>query len=192
MMKKVIGLLVVIALVAIMVGTYIKNQNEASQSINEHALGKEVSLDPNDIGINKGQVAPDFTLTTLTGETVTLSDLQGKKVVLNFWATWCPPCKDEMPHFQKYYDKYAEKDNVEIVAVNLTYAKETTERIQQFVDSFGITFPVPLMEDEEIGKPYRILTIPSTFFIDTEGRVQKNIKGPLDLELLRNYVLELD
>lgn len=191
-MKKVISLLVIIVLVAIMVGTYIKNQNEADQAINEHALGKEVSLDLSEIGIEKGQFAPDFTLSTLSGETITLSDFKGKKVVLNFWATWCPPCKDEMPHFQKYYEKYAEEDNVEIVAVNLTYARETNERVQQFIDSFGITFPVPLMEDEEIGKPYRIVTIPSTFFIDTEGRIQKNIKGPLDVELLRNFVQELD
>lgn len=191
-MKKVISLLVVIILVAIMVGTYIKNEKEASLAINEHALGKEVSLDPSEIGIEKGQFAPDFTLTTLSGEKITLSELKGKKVVLNFWATWCPPCKDEMPHFQKYYEKYEKEDNVEIVAVNLTYARETNERVQQFIDSFGITFPVPLMEDEEIGKPYRIVTIPSTFFIDTEGRIQKNIKGPLDADLLRHYVQELD
>lgn len=191
-MKKVVSLLVIIVLVAIMVGTYINKENEKSQAISEHAIGKEVSLDPNDIGIEQGQVAPDFTLSTLSGESITLSDLKGKKVVLNFWATWCPPCKDEMPHFQKYYGKYAKEDNVEIVAVNLTYARETKERIQQFLDSFDVTFPVPLMEDEEVGKPYKIITIPSTFFIDTDGRVQKNIKGPLDVEHLREYVMELD
>lgn len=192
MKKKVISLVIIMLLVAIMLGTYVKNQIEASKAIDDNRLGYEIDLENNEQGIQKGQIAPDFTLNTLSGETVTLSDLKGKKVVLNFWATWCPPCKEEMPHFQDYYESYAEEDNVEIVAVNLTYSDGSIDNIQQFVDSFELSFPILLMEDEGINNTYQILTIPSTFMIDTEGRIQNNILGPVDESLLRDLVLNLD
>lgn len=185
--KKWMIIIVLLGAVAWVISDFITNSNSDNSTSEEADSESEI-----EVGLDAGQLAPDFELQTVSGETVRLSDFRGEKVLLNFWATWCPPCKDEMPHFQKYYEKYAKEDNVEIVAVNLTYARETNERVQQFIDSFGITFPVPLMEDEEIGKPYRIVTIPSTFFIDTEGRIQKNIKGPLDADLLRHYVQELD
>ena len=102
---------------------------DKSTAISEQAIGHEVALGE-DVGLEKGQTAPDFTLINLQGEEVTLSELQGKKVVLNFWATWCPPCKAEMPHMQNYYEQYAAKDNVEIVGVNLTYSNETVKRVR--------------------------------------------------------------
>ena len=194
MKKKLIGLSVVMALVAIMLGTYIKKQIEASEAISEQAVSYEMNLDQTE-GLGKGQIAPDFTLKTLTGETFTLSELKGKKVILNFWASWCPPCKKEMPHLQKYYEKEAKEDNAVIVAVNITHAERSMDRmktVQQFVDGFDLTFPIPLMEEEGVDKLYQIITIPSTFMIDTEGRIQHQIIGPLDQEALRGYVNSLD
>ena len=76
--------------------------------------------------LREGAEAPDFELTTLEGETVKLSDYRGKKVILNFWATWCPPCKAEMPHMQNFYEENKDKD-VEIVAVNLTNMDKGSE-----------------------------------------------------------------
>ncbi|ATP39102.1 thiol-disulfide oxidoreductase [Solibacillus sp. R5-41] len=184
-MKKNIGIVIVIALVLVMVGTYIKKEIEASNAINENAIGTEV-------GTEKGQLAPDFTLRTLDGEKMTLSDLRGKRVVLNFWATWCPPCEAEMPHMQKYYEKYAKEDNVEIVGVNLTYEREKVERVEQFVESYNITFPILLEPDASVAKKYKFVTIPATFMIDTEGKIQKQISGPLDLDTLRENVKSLD
>ena len=191
-MKKGIGLLIVIALIAIMVGSYIKKQIEASEEINDYALGYEMDIENNESGVKKGQIAPDFTLSTLSGETVTLSELKGKKVILNFWATWCPPCKKEMPHLQDYYDDYAEEENVEIVGVNLTYSDGSLDNIQKFVDSYKLTFPILLMEEEGVNQTYQVLTIPSTFMIDKEGRIQRHIVGPLDQEALSHYVKELN
>lgn len=191
MKKKIIGLLIIMVLIAIMLGTYIKKQIDESKEI-EDELGYEMNLDNAKQGIQKGQPAPDFTLETLDGESVTLSELKGKKVVLNFWATWCPPCKEEMPDLQKYYEKYAKQDNVEIVAVNLTFNDSSIETIQQFVDSYKLSFPVLLMKNDDLVKKYQVITIPSTFMIDTKGRIQNNFVGPLNQETLRDFVKSVD
>lgn len=191
-MKKNIGIIIVLALVVTMLGTYIKKEIDRSNAISEQAKGQEVALNE-EVGLEKGQLAPDFTLFNLEGEDVTLSDLRGKRVVLNFWATWCPPCEAEMPHMQKYYEKYAEEDNVEIVGVNLMYsAQEKVERVEQFVKNYQITFPILYELDESVVTRYEILTIPSTYMIDTEGKIQKKIVGPLDLDMLRDNVKQLN
>lgn len=194
MKKKAIGLIIVMALVAIMLGTYIKDQIEASEAISEQAVSYEMNLNQ-DEGLAKGQIAPNFTLQTLSGETLTLSELKGKKVVLNFWASWCPPCKKEMPHLQKYYEDEASEDNAVIVAVNLTHTERSLDEmktVEQFVESFELTFPIPLMKEKGVDKLYQIMTIPSTFMIDAEGRIQHHIVGPLDQAAIRDYVKSLD
>lgn len=190
-MKKKMGIILVLALVTIMIGTFIKDRIEADQAINEYAKGYDVDLEKEESGIKKSQLAPDFTLKNLAGEEVTLSDFRGKKVILNFWTTWCPPCKAEMPHMQKYYDQYGEKDNVIILAVNLTYDSDSEEKVKQFASSYNIDFPILLTQKDMIEKQYKIMTIPSTFFIDTEGHIQRQIVGPLDLSTLQQYVSEL-
>ena len=192
-MKKNIGIIIVLALVVTMLGSYIKKEIDKSNAISEQAKGYEVTLGE-EVGLEKNQLAPDFTLFDLEGKDVTLSDLRGKRVVLNFWATWCPPCEAEMPHMQKYYEKFAKEDNVEIVGVNLMYAhaQEKVERVEQFVDSYDITFPILYEIDGSVASQYEILTIPSTYMIDTEGRIQKQIIGPLDLETLRDNVKQLN
>lgn len=190
-MKKNIGILIVLVLVITMIGTYIKKELAEDKKISEQVMGKEVALGET-IGLEKGNIAPDFTLYNLDGKPLTLSDLKGKRVVLNFWTTWCPPCKAEMPHMQEYYEKYKEEDNVEIVGVNLTYYREKVERVEQFLKSYNITFPIMLEPDESVASQYKIITIPSTFMIDTEGRIQKQIIGPLDLDTLRDNVTQLD
>ncbi|MCH7320676.1 TlpA family protein disulfide reductase [Solibacillus sp. MA9] len=190
-MKKNIGILIVLVLVITMIGTYIKKELDEDKKISEQVMGKEVPLDET-IGLEKGNIAPDFTLYNLDGKPLTLSDLKGKRVVLNFWTTWCPPCKAEMPHMQEYYEKYKEEDNVEIVGVNVTYDREKVERVEQFLKSYNITFPIVLEPDGSVTSQYKIITIPTTFMIDTEGRIQKQIIGPLDLETLRDNVTQLN
>lgn len=197
-MKKNIGLLIVVLLVAVMIGTYVKQQIDKDREIETTSLGKE--MDERKIGLSNGDTPPDFTLTSLDGENVTLSELRGKKVVLNFWATWCPPCKAEMPHMQNYYEQYAKKDNVEIIAVNLTSeerdvtADAKIDSVMTFRDSFDLTFPILLDQDPKnsIGIAYQILTIPTTYFIDSNGYIQRAIKGPMNVEMLKKYVDALD
>lgn len=190
-MKKNIGIVIILVLVVTMLSTYIKEELDQSAAISSDAIGTELELGE-EIGLEKGQFAPDFTLYNIQGEPLTLSDLRGKRVVLNFWATWCPPCEAEMPHMQKYYEKYRETDNVEIVGVNMTYYKEKVERVEQFLKSYDITFPIVLEMEESVSRQYEILTLPSTFMIDTEGKIQKTIVGPLDLDTLRENVTQLN
>lgn len=196
--EKNIGLLIVVLLVAVMIGTYVKQQIDKDREIETTSLGKE--MDERKIGLSNGDTPPDFTLTSLDGKNVTLSELRGKKVVLNFWATWCPPCKAEMPHMQNYYEQYAKKDNVEIIAVNLTSeerdvtADAKIDSVMTFRDSFDLTFPILLDQDPKnsIGIAYQILTIPTTYFIDSNGYIQRAIKGPMNVEMLKKYVDALD
>ncbi|WP_341301675.1 redoxin domain-containing protein [Lysinibacillus sp. FSL H8-0500] len=195
-MKKNIGLLIVVLLVVAMVGTYVKQQIDEERAIDKSALGKD--MEERNIGLKDGDTPPDFTLTSLDGKDVTLSELRGKKVVLNFWATWCPPCKAEMPHMQNFYDQFAEEKNVEIIAVNLTAeerdvtADAKVDTVMTFRDSFELTFPILLDPDNLTGSDYQIITIPTTYFIDSNGYIQRAIKGPMDVDMLKNYVDALD
>ncbi|CEA02154.1 Sporulation thiol-disulfide oxidoreductase A precursor [Metalysinibacillus saudimassiliensis] len=190
MKKKNIGMIVVVVLLVIAVSTYVKQQiaKDRELEINESLLGKAMDLNYKQTGLRKGDTPPDFTLTTMDGKEVTLSDYKGKKVILNFWASWCPPCKAEMPHMQKYYDKKAEEQNFEILAVNLTSEEKSNRLIEKFLQSYGITFPVPLDEKGNIALKYQVITIPSTFILNTDGQIEHSIIGPMNEDLLETYV----
>lgn len=188
MKKKVFGLLVVAILVAIMVTQYVRGSIEEGEKLPEEAIGTSVDILP-ESGLEKGKAPPDFEVKTLDGETVRLSDYKGKKVILNFWASWCPPCKAEMPHMQNYYEDYAEDENVEILAVNLTNAEYGgIDDARQFVEDYELTFPIPLDEDGNLEKTYEILTIPTTFTIDTAGLIHQKIVGPMDEQMMIDLV----
>lgn len=115
-----------------------------------------------------GQPAPDFDLPTLSGERIRLSDLKGNAVVVNFWASWCAPCRREMPEFQAVYDQFQEQGLV-VLAVNVGDARVA---VADFVESVGMRFPVLIDEKEEAQNDYKILPLPATFFIDRTGVVR--------------------
>jgi len=118
--------------------------------------------------ISEGKIAPDFTLKTLDGRKVTLSELRGKVVLLNFWASWCPPCRGEMPLFEKIYERYKNR-GFEILAVS---TDSSADPVKKFVKEFGITFPV-LLDDGKVSGLYSIQGLPTSFLIDREGRIVK-------------------
>jgi peroxiredoxin len=144
-----------------------------------------------EIGLQEGNKAPDFQLKTLNGTNVKLSELQGKKVILNFWATWCPPCKAEIPHMQDFYESN-DKSKVEILAVNLTTSEKNPGKIKEFISERNVTFPVLLDQDGEIGDQYRAMTIPTSYLIDSNGIVRKKIVGPMDKELMEQLIESVD
>ncbi|MEH7439482.1 redoxin domain-containing protein [Neobacillus drentensis] len=138
----------------------------------------------------EGNLAPDFTLSTLEGESVKLSDYKGKKVILNFWATWCPPCKAEMPHMQNFYEQ--NKDNgIEIVAVNLTNLDNGKDAIENFAKDNQLTFSIPLDEKGTIGMQYQAFTIPTSYIIDSTGVITKKIVGPMDESMMANLTQDI-
>ncbi|GAB3791696.1 thiol-disulfide oxidoreductase ResA [Virgibacillus kimchii] len=137
-----------------------------------------------------GDQAPDFKLQQISEnndlEYIQLSDLQGKGVMLNFWGTWCEPCKDEMPYMEELYPKY--QDEIEIVAVSL----DATELvIHRFIDSFDLSFPIPHDTTGEVKDLYKIGPIPSTFFINPEGEIVEVVEGALTLESLEAHLQEI-
>ena len=192
-MKQKIGLLIVIGLIVLLISNIVIEKIEENKMINSNVKGYEVDLSYNSSksGLKKGDLAPDITMTNLAGEEVKLSDYRGKKVILNFWATWCPPCKAEMPHMQKYYDENNEKQNVEIIGFNMTFSGDSIKNVEQFVASYKLTFPIYTTFDDNIINQYEILTMPSTFFIDEEGRIHRKVIGPVDEDSLAYYVEDM-
>lgn len=191
MVKKIIGLLAVACLVAIATVSFVKNNVDKTEAISNDQLGSDLATNPASEGLGKGDSAPKFTLTTLDGKEVSLADYKGKKVVLNFWATWCPPCKAEMPHMQNYYEDKAKQENVEILAVNLTSSDTGIDKIQAFQEDYALSFPIPLDEDGEVGETYQAITIPTSYIIDTTGTIQNKIVGPMDEQMLTDLVSQL-
>jgi thiol-disulfide isomerase/thioredoxin len=126
-----------------------------------------------------GALAPDFLLRRLDGGELRLSDLRGKAVIVNMWATWCGPCRKEMPQFVAAYDRYRDR-GLEIVAVNV---QESPSIIRPFADDFGIDFPVVLDKRGKVSDKYRILGLPTTYFIDREGVVRGVFLGPFQERL---------
>ncbi|WP_208591845.1 redoxin domain-containing protein [Gracilibacillus suaedae] len=130
------------------------------------------------IGLEIGNIAPDFELETLGGETVKLSDYRGEPVMLNFWATWCPPCRSEMPDMQRFY----EDTDMKILAINLTDTESNFEDVGQFVEEYDLTFTIPLDQGNVVGDRYQIRPIPTTYMLDSNGIIQFNVFGPLNYD----------
>lgn len=138
---------------------------------------------PGDSGLDVGQIAPEIKLETLSGETVRLSDLKGKKVFINFWATWCPPCKKEMPEMQKFYEEYS--DEVEILAVNATGQEKGIKTVEDFIESGNYTYPILLDKKLKVTEDYKAFALPTTYFIGTNGVIQQPRKvGPMTYDFM--------
>lgn len=134
-----------------------------------------------------GFLAPDFTLNTLDGDSVTLSELRGKAVVVNVWASWCGPCRAEMPALEAVYQQYAGTD-IALLAVNAT-DQDNLNSAAAFVDELGLTFPILVDEEGIVGRLYQVSALPSTFFIRPDGTIEEVvIGGPMAEALLLTRV----
>ncbi len=122
-----------------------------------------------------GGPAPEIVLKDLQGQEIRLSDLRGKIVLLNFWATWCKPCKEEMPAMQAVYDKLRDQGFV-VLAVN---ELEDTERVIEHIRTHGHTFPVVMDRDNRVANRYGVVGLPASFLVDRQGIVREHIFGNL-------------
>ncbi|MDM5212784.1 TlpA disulfide reductase family protein [Peribacillus sp. NJ4] len=167
MLKKIIASVVLLSLFTIAIVQAM--DNEPKENDEKDSLG----------GLKIGAKAPNFSLKTLDGKQVELSDYKGKKVMLNFWATWCPPCKKEMPDMEKYSQQAG--DDVVVLAVNI----DPENDVQSFVDNNGITFTIPLDSQSAknpVNERYKILSIPTTYFIDKKGIIRNKVISAMQLK----------
>ncbi len=130
--------------------------------------------------------APDFTVTDNSGNQVKLSQLFGKPIVLNFWASWCPPCKSEMPEFNKVYEELG--NDINFMMVDIIDGRETVESGKKYVEDNSFTFPVYFDTTQEAATLYGIISIPSTLFIDVDGNVVAGARGAIDEATLRKGI----
>ncbi len=167
-MKKYIGLGLVSVLIGLVIWQFV-NEPEAQFSTEEPADS------------SRAIVATDFTLPGLNGEDFTLSQTRGKMTIINFWASWCGPCKMEAPHLQEFYEEY--RDKVEIVAVNIT-AKDKPKDAAAFAEEYGFTFPVLLDETGEVSTMYGAFAIPTTIFLNEKGEIIHEYAGPMEKQFM--------
>lgn len=188
-MKKTILILVVLGMLgwavydALISADNTSEDNSSDTTLISQPSTQSINKEDNSskgVGINEGQIAPDFTLRTLDGKAVQLSDYRGKRVIVNFWATWCPPCRAEIPDFQKLY----EKKDVEILAVNLTETEESTEEVKGFIKEYGMTFPVLMDKRSDVSTTYQVRAYPTSYMIDSNGRIQFVAMGALNNDLM--------
>lgn len=143
------------------------------------------------VGTDEGDAAPDFLLQTLDGGTLRLSDLRGSPVLVNFWASWCTPCRQEMPEIVRAYNARRDEGLV-VVGVNL---QENTGQVRSFAEDFGMEFPVVIDRTGQVAEGWRIggpiEGIPSSYFLDARGVVRKRVFGPMTEETLADALASI-
>ena len=137
-----------------------------------------------------GFLAPEFALKTPEGETIQLSDLRGQPVLVNLWATWCPPCRAEMQTLETVYNDYKDQGFI-VLAVNMT-SQDDPQAVLPFVTERGLTYPILLDDKGEIAKAYQMKSLPSSFFINRDGTINEVvIGGPMAEALLQTRIEEM-
>ncbi len=177
-----------IAIIAVLIlavwGIYDYSKDRTATN-NEQQTTEEVV-----VGIKKGNMAPDFELLNITGQPMKLSDFAGKKVILNYWATWCPPCRAEMPHMEKIF-----KDNEEdvvVLAVNLTNTEQNRDQVSNFVEDFGLTFPIVMDEKGDVSSTYQVIAYPTTYIIDSQGIIQEVFQGAINYDIMEKAISRIE
>ena len=131
--------------------------------------------------------ATDFTVKDIDGKDVSLSDFAGKPVILNFWASWCGPCKSEMPDFNEAYNEY--KDIIVFMMVNLTDgAQETVESASSYVKEAGYSFDVYFDTETDAAMAYNVYSVPTTYFINSDGNIVTYAKGAINYQTLKKGI----
>jgi thiol-disulfide isomerase/thioredoxin len=182
------GLVVPLAILALIVGGLWYWQNRGSGPSHDPYGTVQLPAEKNPTGQSPapriGRAAPDFLLEQPAGGTLRLSDLQGHPVLINFWASWCAPCRQEVPELVAAYQKYHAQGLI-IVGVDL---QEADKKVLDFANEFGITYPIAIDRDGEVGGVWRIggpiKGLPSSYFIDSQGVVQDSYPGQLTKDLL--------
>lgn len=212
-MKKIIGIVFFLSLALVITScNQSNNSDQLSQkpdqileetTISEGKIDSEDKTSENSIsssedepieeGIYPGMKAPDFTLLDRNDQEISLSDYTGKIVFLNFWATTCPYCVDEMPDLEKFYNTHKDDSDVALLGINMTktWEKKSKDKLVEWLDGQGITFPVVFDETGDIAEQWMAHSLPVTFIITKEGISLGAIMGKTDIETLEGILEEV-
>ena len=181
----IIGVLVVLILGARALYTQLSGQYQPDSSLQE--MKSEQDAAENEKTEENTALAPDFSIIDQSGQSKNLHSFFGKPIVLNFWASWCGPCKMELPDFQSAYEKYGSE--VEFLMVNMTDGmRETKEKASEFMASEGYTLPVYFDALQSGAYTYSVYSLPTTYFIDAEGKIVAGAEGMLNAESLEKGI----
>ena len=184
-MKKWIIAVVIVGLLGYAVYDFTTSK---SKSTTDEIQSSQIESDGNsqanngngNVGLKKGNKAPNFELETLDGETVSLEDYLGEKIILNFCATWCPPCRTEMPDMQKFHSE----TGATILAVNLIETEKSEDGVREFLEEYGVTFTVLADADTRVSTLYNASALPTSYLINTKGEVHNIAIGALTYEMM--------
>jgi len=135
---------------------------------------------------SRGLPIADFELTSITGENIKLSQFRGQPVLINFWGTWCPPCKNEMPLLQSTYE--ANQPDLVILAVNVN---DSYAAVRRFIDEMGLTFTILMDEDGSVRSQFQVLGYPTTYFVDRDGVLREQFIGELNQKQIDEYLTKI-
>ena len=183
--KLLIIIAVLVAVIAIAIPLYnsLSSEYTASNMMIEETQEQAEIKDDN----TQKTLAPDFTVYDINGNAVNLSDFRGKPTIVNFWASWCGPCKSEMPSFEKVYKEYG--SDINFLMINLTdNSRETVKTASAYINNNGFSFPVFYDTDLDGAYTYDIYSVPTTFFIDKDGYVIAYASGVIDEASLKNGI----
>ncbi|PON02215.1 sporulation protein [Bacillus halotolerans] len=138
---------------------------------------------------NKQHAVPAvFLMKTIEGEDISIPN-KGKKTILHFWTSWCPPCKKELPQFQSFYEAHR-SDSVKLVTVNLVNSEQNQQVVEDFIKANHLTFPIVLDTKGDLMKEYHIITIPTSFLLNEKGEIKETKVGPMTAEQLKEWTKE--
>lgn len=186
-MKSKTTLLITCSALVVLIGAAAILYNVLGDKLKPQQLTETSDTEYSDTAEEELSKAPDFTVYDIDGNAVSLSDFVGKPVIVNFWASWCGPCKSEMPDFETAYKEYGE--DIHFLIVNMTDgSSETVESASEFIAEAGYTFPVYYDTDLDAAMTYNVYSIPATYFIDAEGNAIAQGSGALDLETINKGI----
>ncbi|MRI65364.1 redoxin domain-containing protein [Gracilibacillus thailandensis] len=196
MWKRVLSVSVVLILVVILIVTNFTNIGIDQSEPNIIDVTDDTSVDgvgitaPNVKQLQAGDKAPNFRLPDLSGSEVEAFDVEQDYILLNFWATWCKPCLDEMPDLQTF--EHENRDTVKVIAVNTTNTESSIAKVKEFVNEGDFQFTVLLDEDDTVYDHYSIIGMPTSFIIRTsDQKVMKRINGAMSLEQMQDHLKEI-
>lgn len=180
-MKKIMWAILALALVWILVDfgfDFIQERQDEKQATTDTQLQqKEKVLEE---GNNSGQLAYEFEAEDMDGNVIKLSDYRGQKVFLNFWASWCPPCKVEMPHLKEFSTA---QDEVVVLGVNVNTSETDLANVQSFLDEFDVDY-TNVHGTQKMFNLYRVQSLPTSYIIDSQGVIRERIVGPVTQDVL--------